>query len=296
MNRFMIGQHGAFDDNKYARDYHASFYGIEACMFESESEVNKLIAVAERDHINIGIHFPLRGWATTIRDPQFLRTEDKLREQFYQHMEEEFKYLQRIKPRYILFHYPKPVILEDAVDWSLWRYGDVSEYVYESEYSFEELKFRSEKLFAWLSDKAEEYSFIPVLEFDALNKYIYETDFLQKLLQKYQSVRLCLDTARLYLQERLDPSFDARKVIKSFAKYAEVIHVSNLQVREKLEIHHYPALPELKIEEGWGPVGEYMKLIQQENTHAKILFEHAPHLISDEELQRCYEWIEELSK
>lgn len=296
MNRFMIGQPGCFDDAKYARDFRKDFYGIEACMFENESEIDKLISISKRDKFNIGIHFPLRSWVSRHRDPQFLSMDDAKRTEFYQGMEEEFEYLRRVKPKYILFHYPKPVILDVNVDWSPWRFADSSEYILESEYSFEMLKEKSEYLFEWLTEKAIEYDFIPVLEFDALNKYIYATNFLEELLDKYPKIKLCLDTGRLNFQDRIDKSFDVMQVIKKFAKYAEVIHLCNTQVSTKLDKHHYPALPSLSPEEGWPPIEEYMKIINQENKHAKIMFEHMSQLISDEELQSCYDWIAGLIK
>lgn len=291
MNRFMIGQHVCFDDAKYARDFRKGFFGIEACMFENESDIDKLIAVSQRDNLNIGIHFPLRGWVSKHRDPQFLAKDIVIREQFYKVMEEEFIYLQKIKPKYVLFHYPKPVILDNRVDWNTWRFGDKSEYIFESNYAFEELQESSEYLFSWLSEKAEEYDFIPVLELDALNRYIYETNLLEDLLNKYSRVKLCLDTGRLHYQDRMDENFDAKQIIKRFAKYAEVIHLWNVKVTEIAEYNHYPTLSTLKAEDGWAPIEEYMTIISQENKHARILFEHMSHLISDEELQGCYDWI-----
>jgi len=294
LKRFMIGQHGCFDNAKYARDFRKDFYGIEACMLENESEIDKLILASERDNLSIGIHFPLRGWTTKHRDPQFLSKNYEARIHFYEQMEQEFNYLHRIKPSYILFHYPKPVILDDRVDWKIWRFGDISEFEFESNYSFEELKNSSEYLFSWLTEKSEEYNFISVLELDALNSYIYKTNLLEELLSKYPKVKLCLDTGRLHNQERMDRNFNAKQIIKRFAKYAEVVHLWNVKVTEIVEYNHYPALPDLKPEDGWAPIEEYMRIIGQENKHVKIMFEHMSDLISEEELQECYDWIAEL--
>lgn len=296
MKRFMIGQPGCFDDAKYARDFRKEFYGIEALVFENESEIEKLIAISKRDGLNIGIHFPLRKWISKHRDPQFLSMDDATRAGFYQQMEEEFAYLQSVKPKYILFHYPKPVILDGNVDWSIWRFADKSEYIMEADFTFEEFKEKSECLFEWLTNKAEQYGFIPVLELDALNKYVYETYMLEELLERYPRVKLCLDTGRLNFQDRIDKNFDAKKAIKKFAKYAEIIHLCNTKVNGILEKHHYPVLPELKPEEGWAPIAEYIRIINQENNHAKIMFEHMSDLISDEELQSCYNWVDGLLK
>jgi hypothetical protein len=291
VKRFMIGQHGCFDGDKYARDFRKDFYGIEACMLKNEDEVDKLIDISRQDGFSIGIHFPLRSWANKYRDPQVLSKESDIREYFYKSMEEELAYLQRVKPRYVLFHYPKPVILDDRVDWKVWRFGDKSEYIFESEYTLEEFLESSEFFFSWLSEKSKEYDFTPILELDALNRYIYETNLLEELLKKYPRVKLCLDTGRLHYQERIDENFNAKQIIKRFAKYAEVIHLWNAKITDIVENYHYPTLPTLKAEDGWAPIHEYMEIINQENKYARILFEHASYLISDEELQGCYEWI-----
>ncbi len=42
MKNFMIGQYGGFDQAKYARDFKEGFYGIEACLFESEEDIQIL--------------------------------------------------------------------------------------------------------------------------------------------------------------------------------------------------------------------------------------------------------------
>ena len=33
MKRFLIGQYGGFDEDKYTHDFRNHFYGIEACLF-----------------------------------------------------------------------------------------------------------------------------------------------------------------------------------------------------------------------------------------------------------------------
>lgn len=294
MDRFMIGQFGHFNEEKYQRDFRKGFYGIEACLLREEKDIERLVELSKRDGFHIGVHFPLRGWLDRLRDPQFFTKDAAKQQLFYQDVEEELIYLQKVKPEYVLFHYPKPVILDNRVDWSLWRFGVPSEFVYESQYTFEELQRDSEKLFGWLSDKAAEYGFVPVLELDAVNRYVYDTELLEELLAKYPRVKLCLDTARLHTQASIDPYFDFRNIIKRFAKYAEVIHVSNVKFQDNLDKNHFPALPELDPAEGWADMGEYMALIKQENSSARLFFEHRSDLISEAELAACYSWIDQL--
>lgn len=143
MNSFMIGQHGSFSYTKYNRDFRDGFYGIEACLFEQEEDTQHLIREAQNQQFHIGIHFPLRAGQSKVRDALFLSMVPPLREQAYRYAQKELEYIGNIRPDYVLFHYPKPVILDDRFDWSLWKFDQPEEYVYESEISFNQ--FRSKR-------------------------------------------------------------------------------------------------------------------------------------------------------
>lgn len=294
MNKFMIGQFGKFDYDKFNRDYRNGFYGIEACLFETEEDIKYLIKEAENNNFNIGIHFPLRAGGSKLRDAQFLSLDEQVKHDAYNLIEEELKFLIKVKPKYVLFHYPKPVILDENVDWTFWRFADKSEYTYESNYSYEKFKENSEKLFEWLSQKSIQYNFTAVLELDALNKYIYKTKLLEELLIKYNNVKLCLDTGRLHLQDKIDLNYNAKDLIRRYAKYAEVIHLWNVRVADNLDKYHFPAMSNLKEDDGWAPIEEYLKIIKEKNKNVKIMFEHRSDMISDEELENCYLWVNKI--
>ena len=298
MKNFMIGMYGKYDDRKFKRDFRKDFYGIEACLFKDEKDIERLSLDSRKLGFKFGIHFPLRDGMSKLRDSQFLSLVENIKINSYKRIEDELKYIKQknIRPEYILFHYPKPVILKDNFDMKNWRFSDSSEYSYESLYSCDKFKKNSEYLFNWLSEKGYEYDFTPVLEFDALNKYVCGDNFLEGLLEKYKNVKLCLDTGRLHLQNMIDPGFNDIEIIKRFVKYAEVVHLWNVKVNLNLENSHFPALPGLKAEEGWAPIGDYMKIIREANKNVKIMFEHRSDLISDEELDNCYLWIESLLK
>lgn len=296
MKKFMIGMYGKYDEVKFNRDFKENFYGIEACLFENKEDIEKLTKITERKEIRFGIHFPLRAGISRLRDQQFLSLNEDTRKDAYKCIQEELDYIKNkgIKPEYILFHYPKPVILKKDFNMDNWRFADKSEYVYEQDYPVQEFKKQSENLFSWLSEKSIEYNFIPVLEFDAINKYVFNDDFLETLLEKYQRVKICLDTGRLHLQSKIDSEFDEKEIIEKYAKYTEVVHLWNVKVSGNLENNHFPALPNLKKEDGWAPIEDYLKIIAKENTNVKVMFEHRSELISDEELEKCYSWISKL--
>jgi len=295
MKRFVIGQHGGFDWHKYERDFKPAFFGIEACLFADEDGIRTLVQEARTKNFDIGIHYPLRPRQGLLRDALFMDLDEQTRQHAYAEITGELEYLRSVKPSYVLFHYPKPVILDDRVCWERWRFSDPRDYVYESQYPIEAFIERSEELFSWLSRKSEEYSFTPVLELDACNRYVYDTLIVEDLLKKYPRIRLCLDTGRLYVQECIDPYFDARKVLKKYAKYAESIHLWTMQRKgEELKHNHHPALPECLPEDGWAPIESYLQIIRSENPDVKIVFEHRSEQLRDEELERCYRWVEQI--
>lgn len=295
MKNFMIGQYGGFDQVKYARDFKEGFYGIEACLFESEEDIHILQRESREKGFAVGVHFPLRAGQSDLRDALFMDADDRVRVEAMDFVERELQDMTTLKPAYVLFHYPKPVILDDRVDWSIWRFSDAKEYVREHAYTEIEFRQRSEQLFAWLADKGKEYDFTPVLEFDALNRYVYESEFLERLLQKYPAIKLCLDTGRLFVQEKIDPHFCARNVIKKYAKYAWSIHLKSIKIKADIISHnHYPALPKCKPEDGWAPIADYLRIVREENPDVKMMFEHRSDLVTDEQLASCYQWVNQL--
>ncbi|GGJ32390.1 sugar phosphate isomerase/epimerase [Paenibacillus hunanensis] len=294
MKQFMIGQYGGFDRKKYTRDFRADFYGIEACLFATTQDAIDLIREARQTGLAIGIHYPFYASPSSSRDALFMSPDQTVREHAFYSIQQELEVVKAMQPDYVLFHYPKPVILDDRVNWNAWRFADHSEYILESEFSFDDFVDRSEGLFQWLTEKSNQYDFIPVLEFDALTTYIYDNDFLENLLARYPKIKLCLDTGRLFLQESIDPNFDAGKVMRTFAKYAYIMHLWTFQMKDTIQHLRHPVLPELRQTDGWAPIEEYLNIIREENQYVKIMFEHNSQLVSDKQLDQCYAWVKEL--
>lgn len=295
MNSFLIGLYGGFDRIKYTRDFQPSFFGIEACLFADPSEMVELAKEAKKGNFSIGIHYPFRARGQSLRDALFMDQDDATRLRAFEEIQAELESVKELKPAYVLFHYPKPVILDNRVNWEKWRFADRREYVFQSEYSLAEFAEKSACLFAWLDKKSEEYLFTPVLELDACNHYVYDTQIVEDLLLKHPRVKLCLDTGRLFLQEWIDPYFDAKKVLKKYARYAETIHLWTTKITgDEVAYNHFPALPDCQPEAGWAPIEEYLKIIRAENPTVKIVFEHRSEQISAEQLERCYRWVDQL--
>jgi sugar phosphate isomerase/epimerase len=291
MKRFLIGHFDRFDLNKQLRDYRDGFWGIEVCQINSLEELQVLKKNLVDRHLNLGIHFPLLKNQWRARDPQYLSKDQITYEESIKYMQSEFERAVELKPDYILLHYPKPVVLDDRVDWSSWRFYDNTEFYYESEITFQEFEEKSKVFFKVLSEQGKKYNFRPVLELDALNKYVYETNILEELLDKYPNIKLCLDFGRIHVQECIDGNFNWENVIRRFGKYTYLVHLWNAKVKG---IGHYPALRSLKPEEGWADMRKYFEALNEVNDDYKVLFEHNSSLICDEELEECYQWTYEL--
>ncbi len=291
MKRLMIGQFDKFDIKKQNRDFRDYFFGIEVNQMESLNELQILKENITNRSLKIGIHFPLLKNQWRARDPQYLSKDKATYEESIGYMESEFARAEEFNPDYILLHYPKPVILDDNVDWSSWRFYDNTEYYYESEIAYNYFEERSRDFFKLLSEQGKKYNFTPVLELDALNKYVYETNLLESLLDQFPDIKLCLDFGRMHMQACIDDNFIWTDIVRRFGKYVHLIHLWNAKIGSN---GHYPALKSLKVEEGWGDMKQYFKVLNEVNNNYKVLFEHNSSLISDEELEECYQWVNEL--
>ncbi|MBN1216597.1 MAG: sugar phosphate isomerase/epimerase [Candidatus Lokiarchaeota archaeon] len=296
MNNFIIGQYGHFDIEKFNKDYMSNLYGIEVCFLKTEDDIKTLKNITQEKKLNIGIHYPLRHKKT--RDPLFLDLNDNNKLVAYKSIEDEFTYIQqcKINPEYILFHYPKPVIISNNFDLSRWKFYSKAEYNFESEYSFKNLLFNSELLFKWLSEKATKHNFIPVLELDAINKYIRDEYFLEKLLDKYSKIKLCIDIGRLHIQDIIEPEFKPLNILKRFLKYTKIVHLWNSKVNHHVEYSHWPILPSQSASDGWMNIYSYFDILKTEQDKLKFMFEHRSDLVSTKELNLCYKFISNLLK
>lgn len=289
MKNFMIGMFDKVDYGKYSRDFREEFYGIQAATFEDEAELRKLRELI--DEKKIGIHFPIVPEPLKCRDPLFLSPDAGDREASYRAFENELAIAARYDADYLLAHFPKPALLDRNADWSNWRFANAHEWMWEEEYPFETFARSCEEMFGRLSELQEKHRVKIILEHDAINKYLYEGTLLVDLLEKYNNIKLCLDTGRLHLQDKIDPSFDSFKFVEQYARYTYLVHLWDVKVSNSLEGGHHPVLPGHKVEEGWADTARYMDIISAANKDVKIMFEHRSDLISDDQLQSCYEWI-----
>lgn len=289
MAKYLIGMHNAFDEIKYTRDYRKDFFGIEFCNLDSQ-QINRILQLKKEKGFEIGIHFPLNRMSYPKRDPLIFSKNQGESELAFEVLEKEIAYAKEINASYLLFHFPKPMIIDSNLNWEKARFQDY-EYIDEAEYSYEIFRQKCFELFGWLNEKRQKYDVDIILEIEIINKYLYRGELLKQLLDKYSEIKLCLDTARLHVLNSIDEEFDIKTFLLDYAPYTELLHISNIQVQEKIMNGHYPALEGLKVQEGWGDIKNMLELISSKNKYLKILFEHRSDLISDTELQQCYDWI-----
>lgn len=294
MNNFLIGMYGKFDDLKYKREFRPGFWGIEACMFPDEQEVDKLVNKSVKDGFNFGVHYPLIKKDTLYRDPFLIALSEDEREKAWECFESEVLVSSGKGAAYILTHFPKPVLVNRSLDLNHWRFAGDKEWMYADEYSLEALKENLGIMFKKLRDISERYDIQVFLENDAMPGVMAESVFLVDLLKDNEKIRLCLDIGRLHLQQKLDRSFDAIQFTEIAAPYTGHIHLWNTNPAENLSGGHWPVLPKQKQSEGWADVSRFISIIKGFNSEVKVLFEHRSDLVNDEELDECYHWVEEL--
>lgn len=294
MNNFIVGQFGYFDEEKFKKDYVDGIWGIEACMFENQENIDELLNCCVTYDLKLGVHFPLRKGVWDHRDPQYMSSDFDREKASYNYMLTEMDYLETIQPDYVLIHYPKPVVLDTKTDWFSWgwRFYHDSEYVMMDTCDEADFKEKSESFFKWFASEAKSRGFKAVVELDNIPPYLYETTLLEELLEKYD-IDLCVDIGRLHLQDRIDDHFDALSYLKRIVKYIKEVHLWNIQVEDVVSHSHFPALPTLKKEDGWADIEAYFSILN-EGYDYKILFEHQSMAITDQEMQHLYQWIQSL--
>lgn len=298
MENFMIGHYGVFSSEKQERDFKKNFWGVEACLLQNEEEVEKLMETKKKNDFHIGIHFPLRSGVWSHRDPQYLSLNADTYKASYDYMNKELDYAIKIFPSYVLIHYPKPVVLDPRVDWHGWgwRFSHPTEFICASDFDKESFLKKSRNFFHWFSHAAKKYDFEPIIELDAIPPYLYEQNLLSVLLEEYPMIKVCADIGRLHLQDKIDCNFDPFAFLKSIKRHVTQVHLWNIKVADKVEYSHYPALPNLIVEDGWADIEKYFNILKQCPVKPRILFEHDSSQISKSDLESCYEWVLTMQK
>lgn len=293
MNNFLIGMYKKFDENKYNRDFRPVFFGVEACMFPSEQEVDVLVQKAKEDGFRFGVHYPLIKKDTAYRDPFLIALDAEERRWAWKAFENETAYVSEKGAAYILTHFPKPVLVNRSLDLQYWRFAGEKEWMFADEYPLELLKENLSSMFERLQNISVKYNIQVVLENDAMPTVLTKSRLLADLLERFDKIKVCLDIGKLHLQEVIDPSFNALEFTEIMAPYTYLIHLWNTTPAQNKAGGHYPVLPWQNPSEGWADIKGFIEIIKGTNSNVKVLFEHMSDLVNDEELNECYRFIEQ---
>ena len=294
MKNFLIGMYGGFNTRKFERDFKYDFWGVEACMFPGEEEVHKLVREANEKGFRFGVHYPLIKKDTTYRDPFLISLNKEEKEDAWAIFEKETAFAASKGADYILTHIPKPVLVDRSLDLKYWRFTGHKEWVFTDGYPIDVLEDNLSAMFEWLSKISNKYAIQIVLENEVISSILTETNLLLGLFEKHKQIKFCLDIGRLHLQETLDPAFNAKSFAETFASYTYLVHLWNSNFHQNLTGGHYPVLPTQQSSDGWADVKTYMETIIHLNRDVLVLFEHNSGLISDEELDMCYQWVDQM--
>jgi sugar phosphate isomerase/epimerase len=287
---YYIGMHEEFDSKKYDRDFHKMIKGIEFCNFTNENEMIKAWELSVIDDFKIGIHFPFLKENYKYRDPFISSTCQIEREEAFYAVEKELRQAAKMNAEYLLIHFPKPMILDLSHAWEKACTQDY-EVIDEKDAEYHTVYELAEYAISRLHKLSKEYEVDVILELDLINKWFYETDLLEHLLSKYDGVKLCLDSARLHVIEKIDPSFDSIEFAKKVSRFTSNLHLSNVQVKDTLYHRHHPVFPINKIEDGWSDVEAFLNVFKGHKQIQRVLFEHQSTRISELELKSCYEFV-----
>ncbi|WP_406242562.1 hypothetical protein ACF3M2_20755 [Tissierella carlieri] len=183
------------------------------------------------------------------------------------------------------------MVIDERLNWEKCKFSHKDETIGEKGYGFEEFKNQCQYTFEKLSELSKKYKIQIVLEIEMLNKYLYQGKLLKDLLEAYPDLKLCLDSARIHVLSNIDYNFDYNIFIKEMAKYTYLLHISNIKVTDVIENGHHPALMKLNEQDGWSNIGEFLNIISSENKDVKVLFEHRSDILTEDELNECYDWV-----
>lgn len=292
MNCFMIGFFGKCDEEKFKRDFRSGFYGIEASMFADKNEVLKLKEMSQTKSFKWGAHYPLIRKNSRTRDPLFISLDKSERDEAFRAFEDESEYVAESGGEYILAHFPKPVLIDDTFDRTYWRFANDAEWMRIDDYPVEAMEENLYKMFSKLNGIAVSHGIRVVLENDAVASYLCEGDLLENLFQEFSNIRACLDIGRLHLQESIDSGFNGLALALKLAPYTGLIHLWNTSPVLNLSGGHLPVSRAQSKLDGFADISKYLQVVCSQNEDIKILFEHRSDLLTHEELEDCYSYVQ----
>lgn len=292
--RLMIGIHGRFDRARFEREFRDGFWGAEISCLASPDEAAATVSYLKERGLHFGIHFPLvQGRPEGIQlHPLVSALDERRREHALAAVADSLREAGELGAEYLLVHFPKPALLDAALDWSDWRFPQAGEALPDDTIDLAACEQVARVAFAELTLLAKAAGVRLVLESDILHPLVYRS--LLRDLYAGQGdgagLGLCLDTGRLHLQEATDPAFSGLSLIRTLRPWVTNVHLWTVRVGENRSGGHHPLLPGLAPSAGWGPMADYLDALA-DVPDAAVLFEHRSELITPQQLDECYDWV-----
>lgn len=285
---YLIGMHEFIDHDKYSRDFKDSIGGIEFCNFPDDEAAYQAVRFAKTKKTDFAVHFPISKTSYKFRDPHLTSHIIKEQDEAFEAIAKECSFAKEHGAIYLLIHFPKPIVLPKTGEFD--GIGvPKDDYIYDDAVDYATFAKQCDRAIRFLSNLGEHYDMQIVLELDLMLPWLYETSLLEMLLVKFPNVKLCIDLARLHVQESMDKNFDATSFIKRYSPFTYVVHVSNIRVTHKLHERHYPALENVYEGEGWGNLTPMLEAFGTKPEH--VLFEHKSDHLKEGELSSCYDYV-----
>lgn len=288
MKKYYIGIHDGLDHKKIKRDLKAHFHGMEVCNLQSEEEWEKLQRIAKEKAVTLGVHFPRLKSDFHMRDPWINHPRDVLNHEGLQAIEKTLLTLKDLEDSYLLVHFPKPLVLDQQLDWSLARLPDDG-YIDSKTMTKTQFHQACHQAMSKLNALSEKHGIPIVLEVELMHHWLYEGDFLLNALARYRRLSLCADSARMHVMDHIDKRFRMIPFLRRHAAYISNVHLSNLHIGKGITDAHHPPLQALNTQEGWCDIEAFIKALNSRYPH-RVLYEHQSSRITDQALEACYEW------
>lgn len=289
-NPLYIGMWGSFDDEKWQRDLTSEIHGVELSMIP---ELELIETLQRLDGRPFGIHHPLK-WQEK-RFPEFLIHEE--RDEAVECAVRAIAEAATLGAEYILFHFPRPLFVPENFRLEYWGGCQENPVVDHDLMDLEEIEDDLWMVADRLDQAVQEHGMRVYLEHELLHPVFYNRLF-PELFQRYPSLGLCLDTARLRLQEFCDANFDLDQFLKTMSPYLTHLHIADLIPGLVGGKRHLPILygrSQILKDKEFSLVGidlpRYMKHLQGEYG---ILFEHDSSNLRVDQLREIYQYTRKL--
>jgi sugar phosphate isomerase/epimerase len=285
---------GTVDRQRFEREFRPGFAGAEICYLSSWDEAVASVEYLKERGLCFGIHFPLvrNRYDGVGVHPMIVDANEPRREHDLLIIGQALREAAELGADYLLVHYPKPAVLDTALDWSDWRFPQPGEALPSDQVDLTAYESIARATFVRLGELAATAGVRLVLEHDILHPLFYRS-LLRELFAeqgRQPGLGLCIDTGRLHLQESTDPGFSGVALIEALRPWITNVHLWTARVGENRLGGHHPLLPELQKANGWGPMAEYLDALATV-PEATVLFEHRSALVTPQQLDECYDWV-----